>query len=111
MNTKRICLAIDLGASNGRAVAGIYNGIHLNLDELNRFSNETVKQFAADALNCPFAAGSVEATSIGNIIMQLYAFGEIDSLPKVVRHSFETKIFEPQNPTLWNDAITASKTF
>jgi rhamnulokinase len=41
LNSKKICLAVDLGASNGRVVAGIYNGSQLKLDELNRFSNET----------------------------------------------------------------------
>jgi rhamnulokinase len=69
--------------------------------------NSLLNQFAADALNCPVVAGPVEATSIDNIIMQLYALGEIRSLAEgraLVRHSFETKIFEPQNPTLWNDA-------
>jgi rhamnulokinase len=43
LNQKKICRAIDLGASNGRAVAGIYNSSRLELEELNRFANEPVE--------------------------------------------------------------------
>ena len=66
-----------------------------------------LNQFTADALNCTVVAGPVEATSIGNIIMQLYALGEIRSLAEgraLVRRSFETKMFEPKNTGAWDDA-------
>jgi rhamnulokinase len=69
--------------------------------------NQLLNQFAADALNCPVVAGPVEAASIGNVIMQLFALGEIRSLAEgraLVRRSFETKIFEPKNARAWNDA-------
>ncbi|HSY09902.1 MAG TPA: rhamnulokinase family protein [Candidatus Dormibacteraeota bacterium] len=70
--------------------------------------NHLLNQFTADALNCTVVAGPVEATSIGNIIMQLYALGEIHSLAEgraLVRRSFETKIFEPENTGAWNNAF------
>jgi len=35
-------LAIDLGASSGRALLGRGNGEHLNLGEFHRFPNEPV---------------------------------------------------------------------
>ena len=69
--------------------------------------NQLLNQFAADAMNCTIVAGPVEATSIGNIIMQLYSLGEIRSLSEgrsMIRRSFETKTFEPQNAGVWNDA-------
>ncbi|HKW30934.1 MAG TPA: rhamnulokinase family protein [Verrucomicrobiae bacterium] len=69
--------------------------------------NQLLNQFTADALHCPVVAGPVEATSIGNIIMQLYALGEIHSLAEgrsVIRRSFETKVFEPKNTGAWDDA-------
>jgi rhamnulokinase len=44
LNQKKICLAIDLGASSGRIVAGIYNGSDLELDELNRFANDPIEK-------------------------------------------------------------------
>ena len=58
-------------------------------------------------MNCPVVAGPVEATSIGNIIMQLCALGEIRSLAEgraLSRRSFETGIFEPKNTGAWDDA-------
>jgi rhamnulokinase len=69
--------------------------------------NHLLNQFTADALNCVVVAGPVEATSIGNIIMQLCALGEIHSLAEgrsLTRRSFETDTFEPKNTGTWNDA-------
>jgi rhamnulokinase len=70
--------------------------------------NQLLNQFAADALNCTVVSEPVEATSIGNIIVQLHALGEIASLSEgraVVRRSFETKTYEPQNTRAWDDAF------
>jgi rhamnulokinase len=75
--------------------------------------NQLLNQFTADALNCTVVAGPVEATSIGNIIMQLYALGEIHSLTDgraLVRGSFETKTFKPKNPGAWDDAYARFQT-
>jgi sugar (pentulose or hexulose) kinase len=69
--------------------------------------NHLLNQFTADALNCTVVAGPVEAASIGNLIMQLYALGEIRSLSEgraLIRRSFETKMFEPHNTAAWDDA-------
>jgi len=71
--------------------------------------NHLLNQFTADALNCTVVAGPVEAASTGNIIMQLFALGEIRSLNEgraLIRRSFETKIFEPRNTAAWDDAYT-----
>jgi rhamnulokinase len=70
--------------------------------------NNLLNQFVADALNCAVVCGPVEATSIGNIIMQLCALGEISSLAEgraVIRRSMETKTFRPQNTRAWDDAF------
>lgn len=69
--------------------------------------NHLLNQFTADALNCAVVAGPVEATSIGNIVMQLCALGEIRSLAEgraLVRRSFDTKVFLPKNARAWDDA-------
>jgi rhamnulokinase len=69
--------------------------------------NHLLNQFAANATHCRVAAGPVEATSIGNIIMQLCALGEIHSLADgraLVRRSFESRIFEPKDAAAWDDA-------
>jgi sugar (pentulose or hexulose) kinase len=70
--------------------------------------NDLLNQFAADALNCPVVCGPVEATSMGNVIMQLCALGEMSSLAEgraVIRRSVETKTFLPQNARAWDDAF------
>ncbi|HEY1662394.1 MAG TPA: rhamnulokinase family protein [Verrucomicrobiae bacterium] len=70
--------------------------------------NHLLNQFAADALDCAVVCEPVEATSTGNIIMQLIALGKIGSLAEgraVVRRSFGTKTFEPQNTAQWDDAF------
>ena len=69
--------------------------------------NQMLNQFAADALNCRVMAGPTEATSTGNIIMQLFALGEVRSLAEgrtLVRRSVEPKIFEPKNTRAWDEA-------
>jgi len=71
--------------------------------------NQLLNQFTADAMNCTVVAGPVEAASLGNILMQLYALGEIHSLSEgrsLIRRSFETKMFGPTNPGAWDDAYT-----
>lgn len=61
--------------------------------------NELLSQLAADCIGKPLVAGPVEATAAGNILLQAVARGEISSstqLRDVVRHSFESKRFEPR---------------
>jgi rhamnulokinase len=67
--------------------------------------NELLSQMTADATGKTVVAGPVEATAIGNILMQLLAYGEIDGLPAgraLVRRSFETKTFHPVDHGTWN---------
>jgi rhamnulokinase len=69
--------------------------------------NHLLNQFAADATACRVVAGPVEATSIGNILMQLYALGAISSLAEgraLTRRSFATTTFEPRDTAAWDAA-------
>jgi rhamnulokinase len=69
--------------------------------------NDLLNQFAADATGCRIVAGPAEATSIGNIIMQLHALGEIKTIAEgrtLTRLSFKTKTFHPTQPALWDAA-------
>ncbi|WP_411827293.1 rhamnulokinase [Luteolibacter sp. AS25] len=69
--------------------------------------NDLLNQFAADAANCTVVAGPVEATSIGNILIQLQTLGAIDSLQEgraLVRKSFPVKTFSPAPSTAWDAA-------
>lgn len=67
-----------------------------------------LNQFTADALNRPVIAGPVEATALGNILLQLMATREIRSLEEgreIIRASFPTESYAPKNTTAWDDAF------
>ncbi len=69
--------------------------------------NEVINPFTANAVNRPVVTGPAEATAIGNIICQAMATGDIGSLEQareVVRNSFETRVYEPENTAAWEAA-------
>lgn len=69
--------------------------------------NALLNQFTANATGRKVIAGPVEATAIGNILVQALAAGQINSLPEaraVVRNSFDVSIFEPSSFDEWNEA-------
>jgi rhamnulokinase len=60
--------------------------------------NGLLCQFTADALGRPVIAGPVEATSLGNVILQAQALGLLGSLAEgreLIRHSFAVTTYEP----------------
>lgn len=65
----------------------------------------------ANACGVPVVAGPVEATSIGNLCMQLIAKGELsgmDDARALVRRSFETTVYEPSGDrAAFDEAYTA----
>jgi rhamnulokinase len=66
--------------------------------------NMLLNQFTADACNRPVLAGPVEATAIGNVLVQAVGLGVLGSLAEareVVRQSFEVRTFTPRNPEAW----------
>ncbi|HWF19455.1 MAG TPA: rhamnulokinase [Verrucomicrobiae bacterium] len=71
--------------------------------------NEVLNQFTADACGRPVLAGPVEATALGNLLMQARACAEIGSLAElraVVTNSSEVRRFEPnaKNAEKWHEA-------
>jgi rhamnulokinase len=74
--------------------------------------NRMVNQFSADCTGRPVVAGPIEATAIGNILMQMLAMGAIGSLEEgrqVVRNSFGTERFEPGEQGAWDEAYERFK--
>jgi rhamnulokinase len=66
--------------------------------------NRLLNQMVAEAINRPVITGPVEATSVGNFLMQMIAGGDLNSLDEgkaLVGDSFETAEFEPENPAPW----------
>jgi rhamnulokinase len=69
--------------------------------------NELLCQLAADACGRLVLAGPVEATAIGNIVVQAIGLGLLGSLAEgreLVQRSFEVKRYEPRQSPLWEEA-------
>jgi rhamnulokinase len=69
--------------------------------------NRLLNQFTADATNRRVVTGPVEATAIGNLMVQAIALGHVGSLAEartIVAQSFETSTFEPQDRAGWDEA-------
>jgi rhamnulokinase len=69
--------------------------------------NTLLCQFTADACGRPVHAGPVEATAIGNILMQAIGRGELGSvadLRTVVARSFPVTVYEPRRGQGWEEA-------
>jgi len=69
--------------------------------------NGLLNQFTADACGRPVIAGPVEATVLGNVLVQARADGALDSLGdirEVVANSTQPDTFTPNNPSAWDKA-------
>ncbi|MCW3052214.1 MAG: Sugar (pentulose and hexulose) kinase, partial [Chthonomonadales bacterium] len=69
--------------------------------------NHLLCQLAANAMNRPVIAGPVEATAIGNVLMQALGRGRIGSLEQareIVRCSFTLDTYLPQETAAWDAA-------
>lgn len=69
--------------------------------------NALLCQMTADACRRRVLAGPVEATAIGNIVMQMVGLGQLDSIQagrQLIRDSFEPVLYEPIDPDPWDAA-------
>jgi len=71
--------------------------------------NRLLNQFTADATQCTCLTGPVEATALGNVLMQGIALGHIESLEyarNLVRKSFPPSVYLPGASKPWDQAYT-----
>jgi len=69
--------------------------------------NRLLSQFTADSTGRVVIAGPVEATAIGNILMQAIGLNHLGSLADVrdvVRNSFMPEVYEPKRTADWDEA-------
>ena len=69
--------------------------------------NRMLNRFTANALGIPVICGPVEATAIGNLMMQAKALGDVrdfSEVREVVRASFDLNEVLPQDRVQWDDA-------
>ena len=70
--------------------------------------NKLLCQMGADAMARPVLAGPVEATAIGNLVMQAVGAGELGSVSEardLVRRSVQIEQYEPQDTDAWDEAF------
>ena len=74
--------------------------------------NKLLDQFTANAIGIPVVAGPSEATAIGNIMLQAWAAGCVNSLQQMrdmIAKVVETETFMPQDTASWNEAYAKIK--
>ena len=74
--------------------------------------NTLLCQLTANATGKTVIAGPVEATAIGNIMVQAMATGDIASLQEgreIVRKSYETVRYDPQDSERWEKVYEGSR--
>ncbi len=71
--------------------------------------NRLLNQFTANATDRVVVTGPVEATAIGNVLMQAIGLGHLASLSEaraVVRASFEVEEYQPARQDDWDEAYS-----
>jgi rhamnulokinase len=69
--------------------------------------NKLLNQFAANATGKKVVAGPVEATAIGNILIQAVAMNELSSLDEataILNRSFDVENYAPCEKLAWDEA-------
>lgn len=69
--------------------------------------NRLLNQMTADAIGRPVVAGPVEATALGNVMVQMMAMGDCAGLPEgraLVKRSSEVEVFQPRGTAAWDAA-------
>ncbi|HEY3311005.1 MAG TPA: rhamnulokinase family protein [Anaerolineales bacterium] len=69
--------------------------------------NRLLNQFSADCTGRNVVSGPIEATAIGNVLMQAISLGHLDSLAAardVVRASFTPETYQPRSSKGWEQA-------
>jgi rhamnulokinase len=111
---------ILLAAYEGLAL--LYGNVYGTLEALSGRSLETLRivgggcqnhllnQLAANATGRKVITGPIEATAIGNLLVQMMAMGNIQSLDEgraIVRDSFaaETHEYAPRDSGVWKHAL------
>ncbi len=74
--------------------------------------NQLLNQLTANAIGIPVVAGPIEATVIGNALVQIISLGEISDIPQarqIVADMDEIKQYEPEEAALWKEAYERYK--
>ena len=105
------CIAQSLAFKYRNTVEGMENVTGKQYSVINivggGIKDKMICQFTANATKRAVEAGPVEATSIGNVIVQAMAVGAIQDLShgrRVVKNSFDIARYTPQDSEAWDQA-------
>jgi rhamnulokinase len=106
----RSCLE-SLAIKYGRVLRGLQQLTGEKIEVLHIVGggtkNELLNQFTSNACCCPVVTGPVEATALGNVLIQARTCGEISTLDEirtVVRESSDLDRYEPRDKDQWQSA-------
>ncbi len=110
------CVLESLALKYKKAVLGLEEIVGYKIPVLHVVGggsrNTVLCKYTANALGKKVIAGPTEATALGNIICQLMALGEISDINEarnVIRESFPTDVYMPENEDLWQEAYLKFK--
>ncbi|MBR5809160.1 MAG: rhamnulokinase [Clostridia bacterium] len=105
------CIAESLAFKYRQVVEGMEDVTGKKYDVINivggGIKDKMICSFTANATGRKVSTGPVEATSIGNVIVQGMAMGAIKDLQegrKIIKNSFPIEVYEPQDADKWNEA-------
>ena len=105
------CIAESLAFKYRQVVEGMEDVTGKKYDVINivggGIKDKMICRFTANATGRKVSTGPVEATSIGNVIVQGMAMGAISDLNegrKIVKNSFPIDVYEPQDKDAWDKA-------
>ncbi len=76
-------------------------------------NNKLLNQMTANAINRDVVAGPVEATAVGNLMVQVQASGGVKDLAgirAIIRNSFEIEVFHPNEAENWTRSFNRYQT-
>jgi len=104
------CILESLALSYGTQLDQLSSLLNKRLEVLHVVGggsqNRLLNQFTANASGLRVTAGPVEATALGNLLIQAIAAGELSSLAElrqVIRRSYAINEFLPQETDSWSE--------
>jgi len=107
------CVLESLALKYNKTIKGLEKVVGYEIPVLHIVGGGTKNivlcRYTADACGKTVVTGPVEATSVGNLLCQLMALGEISGLKEareLVEKSFPTQVYTPQNVDAWKEAYS-----
>ena len=113
------CILDSLALAHRRAITQVQELAGRHADTIHLVGggsrNDLLCQLTADACELPVVAGPVEASAVGNILVQARALGlapdDLDGMRALVRATQPLRRYEPGGGAQWQAAAAALRTY